>query len=241
MSDPRPYVRIYNPTLSTVSIDARFGDKRQIRERLLPDETVDVTALVTSDELRRNPEILDLVERGLIELQTESADNTSIAQHIPIVEVGRGSFFGMALPGNTDNLGYQLFTVGSDNMYRTFKIPSTFTGNPSAHIHWTKSQDTDQSGNRVLWRIHYKVFDGRTQEASGAGSMVEFEDIYEDSGTTTRIVYRTDDLELSGFIPSYYVAFRIEAVTPSQDTLAEPALVSLDLIWDELINRGPIT
>jgi hypothetical protein len=156
--------------------------------------------------------------------------------HVPIVSPGRAQFVGGTAPTEDakGNLVYLKMTVNTDQAYRILKIPYNFNANNGAsfHVHWTKSQDTDQSGNQVKWRIHYTVFDGKSVDASGAGATVEYEDTYDDNGTTTRVVYRTDNLPVSGLVAGYYVALRVEAVTPSGGALTEPGLVSVDFIYE---------
>lgn len=140
------------------------------------------------------------------------------------------------------------FTLNTDKAYRVFKIPSSYVGNPSFHVHWTKESGVagngNESGNAVLWRINYTVFAGGPL-AGGQGhdinvtpSTVEFEDTYDDSGTTTRIIERTPNLGLVGFVAGYYVGMEVEAITPAGAALTcEPALVTVDLTFDQYINQ----
>ena len=141
------------------------------------------------------------------------------------------------------------FTPNSDTAYRVFKIPDYFVGEASFHIHWTKSGDVDESGRNVKWRISYHVFDGGPQEGGESESLVnavttptvlEYEDTYLNSSflANDRYQYRTANLDAPGFIPSWYVGVCVEAVTPDGTALLnDPALISLDLIWREYINR----
>lgn len=131
------------------------------------------------------------------------------------------------------------FTPTSDTAYRVFKIPAHFVSDASFHIHWTKSDaGTDESGRNVRWRISYTVFDGLSDDIDVVPTVLEAEDTYEDAGTgTSRIIYRTGNLDAPGFIPNYYVGVCIEAITPVGTALVnEPALVSMDLVWLENIN-----
>jgi hypothetical protein len=61
---------------------------------------------------------------------------------------------------------------------------------PAVHIHWTKTSDANEATKAVKWRVSYKVFSGGPT-AGGAGSdlttadaVVEYEDTYDDAGTT---------------------------------------------------------
>lgn len=137
------------------------------------------------------------------------------------------------------------FTLNTDRAYRIFKIPNYFIGNPSFHVHWTKQKgaagDNDESGNAVRWRISYTVFPSTT---AGGGNInvevatVEVEDTYDDADTTSRIVHRTANVVATGFVAGYYLGVGIEAITPAGAPLTcEPALISLDLTFDEYINQ----
>ena len=140
------------------------------------------------------------------------------------------------------------FTLNTDSGYRKFKIPANFVGNPSWHVHWTKQGgaggDGDESGNAVRWRITYQVFAGGTpggdpgDDLTAGTTVLEVEDTYDDAGTTTRIVYRTPNVAAPGFVAGYYVGVCVEAITPVGTAMgAEPALVSLDLTYDEYPNQ----
>lgn len=119
-----------------------------------------------------------------------------------------------------------------------FKIGDDFVGSPSFHVHWSKTDSVDRSGTFCKWRIDYTVFNGSTQEVSG-GSFVETSDLeYLDDGTSTRYVYRSENLPLTGFVAGYYVAMKITSITPTGSALPDPGMVSVDLIYEATINRG---
>lgn len=162
--------------------------------------------------------------------------------HVPIATAGGYRGAGVKDPEliEIDNLLVSAFTVDSDQAHKVIKIPLNFISNAAVHLHWTKSQDTDQSGNKVLWQVSYTAYNGYTDAVDGSGTVVSFEDTYEDSGADTHVVYRTDDLPInSGISRGQYVAFKIEAITPSSNTLAEPALISMDFTYLGRINRNP--
>lgn len=137
------------------------------------------------------------------------------------------------------------FTPNNDSAYRVFKVPTYFVGEASFHMHWTKSADVDESGRAVKWRVSYNVFDGGPQAGGTGGDIItaptvlEFEDVYEDNDASgTRLIYRTPNLVSPGFIAGHYVGVCIEAITPTGLALLnDPALVSMDLIWSEYINK----
>lgn len=134
------------------------------------------------------------------------------------------------------------YTVNTDHAYRLFKIPSHYVTGAAFHIHWTKESgaagDTDQSFNSVRWRISYTVFPGSGADINVAPTVLDLDDTYEDAGTTTRIIHRTQNVAATGFVPDYYVAMRVEAVTPDGSALTcEPALITADLTFNEYINQ----
>jgi hypothetical protein len=119
-------------------------------------------------------------------------------------------------------------------VYRNFKIPPTYINSPSFHVHWSKNGNTDQSGRDVLWRIRYHVFNGSSDEVVSAPvHEVDILDTYQDSGTTSRVIYRTEDSPLDGFVAGYYVGMSVEYVAASTTLTVPPVLVSVDLIYDE--------
>ena len=134
------------------------------------------------------------------------------------------------------------YTVNTDNSYRIFKIPSNYVDGAAFHVHWTKEGgaggDGNQNGNATRWRISYTVSPGNGADINVAPTVLEVEDTYDDAGTTTRIMHRTASVVASGFVPNYYVAMCIEAITPVGAALTcEPALVTADLTFDEYINQ----
>lgn len=131
------------------------------------------------------------------------------------------------------------FTLSTDGAYRQFKIPYEYVGNASVHVHWTKTSNANESGKAVKWRISYVSFASTTvtaEDGSVSPTVVEVEDTYDDSGTTTRLVHCTADVALSGVSAGDYMSLKIEAVTPAGTAMAsEPGLFSVDIEYDELI------
>ena len=126
--------------------------------------------------------------------------------------------------------------AGAQAAFRMIKIPATYIGNASIHVHWTKSVNTDRSGETVSWRVSYAVINGSSEDAADGTIVIDLDDTYEDSGTTTRIVHRTADASLIGIIPNCYVNIKIEKNTPGAGTpMDSPGLVALDLIYQESI------
>lgn len=134
-------------------------------------------------------------------------------------------------------LGF-VYTPNTHEGYRTFKISSKYYGNPTFHVHWTKSTDANEQGKAVRWRISYTLTNGRDQDVNITPEVLEFEDTYDDDGTTTRIVHRTEPKTPVGFAPESYLSMKIEAITPVGTPLtADPVLVSCDLRYDMYINK----
>lgn len=162
--------------------------------------------------------------------------------HEPIGSPSRGS----TSPGQGPpiaifgTLATLVFTPGdtADRIYRTVKIQPSYSDTPAFHIHWTKSTDVAQTGRAVRWRISYVVFDGSSNDALVAPTVAEVEDTYDATDTTARVVYRTASVAAVGFVASYYIAFMIEAITPTGAALtADPALVSADVTYNVFANE----
>jgi hypothetical protein len=137
------------------------------------------------------------------------------------------------------------FTPNTDSAYRIFKIPGSFFASPAFHVHWTKESgiggNGNQFGNSVRWRITYKVFQSTPTTADDinvAGTVIDLDDTYDDSGSTTRLAYRTASVAAAGFVAGYYLSVKLQAVTPAGTALTcEPALISMDLTFSEYINQ----
>lgn len=160
--------------------------------------------------------------------------------HTPIVAPGKST----SSPGaGPQPIAYNAavvlaFTLNTDDAFRQFRIPASYVSTPTIHLHWTKTGNLDESGKVVRWRFSYLVFDGESEDINVAPTVIETEDTYDDNGTTTRIVYRTPDLALVGFVAGYYCAVKIEAVTPVGTPMAsEPGLFALDLMYNQFINQ----
>ena len=158
----------------------------------------------------------------------DSIDAGSLSYSVetpPIDPVAIGPFLGA------------VFNIG-DIAHRTFKINSRYVGNPSVHLHWTKSTDAVETGRAVRWRVTFLAVDGHNQNALATPGVVEIEDTYDDSGTTSRIIYRTPNLPLTGVVADYYLAIQIERVAPVGTPLsASPLLISADLRYDMYVNK----
>lgn len=129
-------------------------------------------------------------------------------------------------------------TLNTSKLYRIFKVPNGYISDPSFHIHWTKSGDADESTKVVLWRVSYDVWPGEGQDIAAAAATVQYEDSYDDAGTTTRVVHRTANMPAVGFLPNYYVGICVEAITPAGVAMASaPALLSCDLVFREKFDR----
>lgn len=160
--------------------------------------------------------------------------------HYPIVSPSRSRVQGGTAPssGASGNLVYLEMTVDTDEAFRIIKIPDSFVGGPEFYVHWTKSQDTDQSGKTVKWRVDYNVFNGDNEDASSTDNFIEFSGVYEDTGTTNRVVYNTGGKDVIGIYAGAYVSIRVRAITPDSGVeLANPAFVALDIRLDKYTNR----
>lgn len=128
----------------------------------------------------------------------------------------------------------------NDRAFRILKIDDNFVNdNATFHVHWTKSGDIDESGNGVRWRLSYTVFDGASDEvALVTPTVIEWADTYIDSGTTSRIIYRTPDIAATGFVAGYYLGLVLEYVDSETTLTSNPVVVSADLLWEGTVNQG---
>ena len=180
------------------------------------------------------PELRHILERAAIAVDDIEHD------HVQTITAGAST----ASPGKAPTpvlvgdalIGLQM-TVNNDEATRTIKLPDTYVLNTASfHIHWTKSTDTDDSGKNVRWRVTYVVFDGATHDVTTGSQTVEVDDTYEDSGTTNRIIYRTESTPFNGLLqPNYYVGFKVEPITPTGTALSEPVLINMDISFDKRV------
>lgn len=169
--------------------------------------------------------------------------NKLLSYHVNVATPGRLRSVGGTAPTVQNNgpLLYLAFAVGTDEAFRSFKIDSRYVQNAAIHMHWTKSQDTDQSGNIVKWQVEYSVYNGSSENAAVVEHTVSVEDEYEDNGASAsdRIVYRTPNIPLVGITAGYYVSMRITAQAPTgSPAIIAPGLVTLDMTWEGYGNKN---
>lgn len=129
----------------------------------------------------------------------------------------------------------------TDKVYGYCKIPTSYVSDASFHIHWTKNVDTDQSGATIRWIINYTVFNGASQDVTGAPTgTITLDDTYDDAGTLTRVVHRTVNGAAPGFVAGHYVSFEVGFdPDPANTTLVgRPAIISCDILSRQTINEG---
>lgn len=137
--------------------------------------------------------------------------------------------------GTTPALHY---TGDDQQAFAYAKIQSSYLSDASFHVHWTKNVDTNQAGATVRWVLDYTVFNGTSQNITSSTGQIIWDDVYEDSGTTSRIVYRTENQSAPGFISNYYVSMAL-GYDPANTTLSgRPVVVSCDILSRNLINLG---
>lgn len=176
----------------------------------------------------------------MLSARTDSIYGATRSYHASIVTAS--SFKSPALkepdPFEQDSTLLLAFTIGTDSAFRQFKIPNSYAGNASVHIHWTKQGSANELNKTVRWRISYRFFPGNAGFLSGTPDTVEYEAAYLSSSVVDRIVYRSSDLPLVGAVAGYYMALEVQAIAPvGTPIVGEPALFSVDLTFDELINR----
>lgn len=187
---------------------------------------------LTKEDLRRD------VNAALLSIENEIG-----SYHAPIVTAS----FHSALPGTVPTpeavnaLLYLTFSSG-DAAFRQFKIPDSYVSTPAFHIHWTKSGNANEFGKAVRWRVSYVVFPSTSVQAgmgSATPTVVDVEDTYDDSGTTSRLVFSTPSVPLIGFVKGAYMSIKVERTTPLGTPLSSnPGLFSLDLTYQQYINKN---
>ena len=131
------------------------------------------------------------------------------------------------------------FKRDTDLVYSYSKIQSSFLADASFHVHWTKAVDTNQAGATVRWRLRYTVFNGISQDLiAGPTGTIIWDDTYDDSGTTSRIVYRTPNIAATGFVANYYVGFELGFVAANTTLANRPVVISCDILSRNSINEG---
>lgn len=134
------------------------------------------------------------------------------------------------------NLATMAFTNETDSIHSLFKLPDhMISGTAQVKVQFTKNTDSDISEKNVYWRLDYTAFDAVDDAAGGAGMTVIFTSSYDDSGTTTRIVYSTPTHLLTGTAGDT-VALKVQALSGS-NVQDEMALVGVEVSWQEYENR----
>lgn len=181
---------------------------------LLPAELV--TALET--ECRAN--------RVIDHKPTVTAQNAEVAPGLGPVPYAIGTV-----------LGARYTQPVTDRLYRVMKIDSGFCDCPSFHVHWTKSGDASELGNKVRWVLEYTVFNGTERElALVTPAEAIIDGTYDDDSTDgSRLACRTIDVPAEGLIPNYYVGLRLR-VDPANTTLVSaPVLLTMDMVYHLMV------
>lgn len=144
--------------------------------------------------------------------------------------------------GISDNLLYLVFNnIGTDEALRVYKFDYSYVDLPSLHVHWTKGDDTTQTGNAVRWVIDYRVFNGNNELGTGTtGTLDTGPLVYTASDTTARTVYRSADMPLIDITAGDYMTVRVRTIAPGggYTQLTDPSLVTLDLKYRRYINKN---
>lgn len=167
-------------------------------------------------------------------------DYREVFHHQPVVSPGRSDGPAGKLPpiANHDALSFISFNgvAGAQEVFRMIKIAPNFIGTPAIHIHWTKTDDLDRSGETVRWRVSYSVYDGEGGIVP-ASTVIDFDDTYTDDGTSTHAVYETPWIALVGVTARYYMSIKVEKATPSGSAMAAPGIVAVDFTYIGYANR----
>jgi len=130
----------------------------------------------------------------------------------------------------------QQFTVDNDYIIIKYRKPVDWVPGSDIRfcLNWTKSQDTDQSGNKVKWQVEYYFTDiGYDIAYATPDGTLSAEDTYDDAGTTTHIAYQADNsltiLNASVQEDKNFLYIKVSSITPSALTLAEPVLLTVSM------------
>jgi hypothetical protein len=140
------------------------------------------------------------------------------------------------------NLVYMEFNQTTDVAFYLWKVGRDFKDSPAFHVHWTKSQDINESSNRARWRIDYTVYTstaGTAGNAAVTGTFVDTGDLIYVGGdaNTDRLVYRSPDMPIVA-TAGQYVAAKISSPLPGAGTpVTNPGLVSVDFTYNAYINK----
>lgn len=139
------------------------------------------------------------------------------------------------------NLVYMEFNHTTDVAFYLWKVGRDFKDTPALHVHWTKSQDVNESGNTVRWRIDYTAYTSSVSTAGNAavtGTFVDTGNLTYAGGdaNTDRLVYRSPDMPIV-VTAGQYVAVKISSPVPGGVSVTNPGLVSVDLTYNAYINK----
>jgi len=130
--------------------------------------------------------------------------------------------------GITPGLG---FTVGTDKVHFLYQLPQKYvSGDGAISLNWTKgTAATDESTKAVKWQVKYLGLSPGDNCNSGETTL-SVEDTYDDSSTTTQVVYGTGDITIpaASLTAGHGLAIEISAITPTGTALAnEPVLLGI--------------
>ena len=173
------------------------------------------------------------------EALSKEIKRTSKVVHLPVVtphDATPQPGLGPSTTSIGNIIGLIYTSPANDRAYTIFRLDEDFIGTPSFHIHWTKGTDANEQGDTVRWKLDYTVFNPEGGSLlNGSSGTILFDEVYTDSGTTTRAAYSTEYGYVNGdFLPGNYVGIAISVVAAGT-TVASPVLITADLVYDVLI------
>lgn len=162
-------------------------------------------------------------------------DNTNtieIELRIPASNLGRNP----TNPPVTDVYGIchvAEFTVGSDLAYYKINIPEDLAGTTACvHFHWTRSTSgSDESGREVNWQLKYLSVTENENVHTGE-STDNILDTYLDVDTTSKIIYKTECITITGLTVGEILLMEISAIASPGTTLVKPALLEFCIVYE---------
>lgn len=183
-----------------------------------------------------NREVAEDAFSKLSTVETSAMDEEAeeeIGFELSLPDYGSGS---KPVGATFGTLVYGVFAPADQEFY-FYRMPAAFVAGSALKLAvlWTKSANVDESGKQVKWAMDYNIVQRDTVDVSASSEMtatpdatIFFEDTYENNNTASRVIYTTDQVEVSGLTRRDLFIFKIYRVAPSVTPLANnPALVSL--------------
>ena len=139
-----------------------------------------------------------------------------------------------------DNTEMLAFTVGTDQIYYGWEVPSDYAGGDlTVQAHWTNDGGVDDNGLDVKLQIDYQTYDdGDAISGNHANSPRDIEDTY--ASAAGWIMFTTGNITIpaADFAGKHIVALKISFVAPAGGALtSDPHLLALMIMYTAYVNQ----